>query len=209
MNYIENRQLDCMSTQNESVKMFDNQFLESFTHVTPYHVLAVWVPVICYFIYKALFISQTSIMMTGSLMIAGMAIWTLLEYWLHRIFFHYADESKPWSIKMNFFVHGVHHNYPNDKTRLVMPPVAGILISQVVYWPLLLLAGANTAALFAGIILGYIAYDMVHYATHHSTSQNKLFKILKRHHLKHHFNNHDLDFGVTNTFWDKVFGTKS
>ena len=72
-----------------------------------------------------------------------------------------------------FLFHGVHHAQPQLKTRLVMPPVVSIPLAVLFYGLFYLIVGVLlsgphwVAPLFAGFIVGYLAYDMIHYATHH------------------------------------------
>ena len=55
------------------------------------------------------------------LVAAGLLIWTLTEYWLHRLVFHWEPDH-PIGSRLHFIIHGVHHDHPNDRLRLVMPP---------------------------------------------------------------------------------------
>jgi sterol desaturase/sphingolipid hydroxylase (fatty acid hydroxylase superfamily) len=61
--------------------------------------------------------------------------------------------------------------------------------------------------LFAGFILGYLAYDLIHYATHHFMMRKGALKFLKRYHMQHHYKTPDRRFGVSSPLWDMVFGT--
>ena len=51
----------------------------------------------------------------------GYLVWTLTEYWLHRIVFHFEPDA-PIGRRLHWIIHGVHHDHPNDPMRLVMPP---------------------------------------------------------------------------------------
>ncbi len=70
------------------------------------------------------------------LALAGLAIWTLSEYWLHRKVFHWEPDH-PIGSRMHFIIHGVHHDHPNDKMRLVMPPGASIPLALLFFGALL------------------------------------------------------------------------
>jgi sterol desaturase/sphingolipid hydroxylase (fatty acid hydroxylase superfamily) len=59
----------------------------------------------------------------------------------------------------------------------------------------------------AGFMIGYLVYDLIHYATHHYPIRGGFMKSLKRHHMKHHFKEPNLRFGVSSTVWDHAFGT--
>ena len=67
--------------------------------------------------------------------IGGYAFWTLTEYWLHRVVFHFEPEDGI-GARLHWIIHGVHHDHPNDPMRLVMPPsvslpLAGNLLRAV------------------------------------------------------------------------------
>ena len=108
-------------------------------------------------------------------------IWTLTEYWLHRLVFHW-DPDHPVGHRLHFIIHGVHHDHPNDKMRLVMPPggehPAGRCCSSALFW---LIFGTPTAyPLFAGFLVGYLIYDYTHYYLHHFVPKSELGKQLAR-----------------------------
>jgi len=90
----------------------------------------------------------------------------------------------------------------------VFPPLAGIGIALVLYG-LFELALPTPAALAAmgGLLVGYIAYDMTHYYTHHGKPRSRWGRFLKRYHLAHHHQQWERMFGVSQPLWDYVFGT--
>jgi sterol desaturase/sphingolipid hydroxylase (fatty acid hydroxylase superfamily) len=55
--------------------------------------------------------------------------------------------------------------------------------------------------------MGYLIYDITHYATHHFPMRGKVLKFLKRYHMQHHYKTPDQRFGVSSPLWDWVFGT--
>ena len=59
----------------------------------------------------------------------------------------------------------------------------------------------------AGFVIGYLAYDMIHYAVHHAPLRHPIFKRLQKHHMVHHYHDPNHGFGVSSVFWDKAFGT--
>lgn len=158
-----------------------------------------------YFSFVSLNFSIIQIVLSG---LAGLLTWTLMEYWLHRKFFHWQPKIK-FGDQFHFIIHGVHHKWPNDAWRLVMPPAASLLLSipfGVFFYALL---GAWFFSFFAGILIGYTWYEMTHYAVHHLKFKKAWFKKLKRHHLQHHFSEKHADckFGVSTPLWDIVFKT--
>ena len=201
------------SRDSDSMRLFDSDFLEFFTHVTPVAVLVIWVPVAV-----LLLVSAVQGAPAGQLahiplgIVLGLAIWTVSEYLLHRYLFHY-EPTDPQMQKLFFLFHGVHHAQPQDKTRLVMPPAVSIPLALIFYglfWLLLdQLLGAPqwVQPVMFGFLVGYLVYDMIHYATHHFPMRSRLAKYLKRHHMIHHYKEPDARYGVSSPIWDVVFGT--
>ena len=144
---------------------------------------------------------------TALLVAAGFALWTLAEYWLHRKFFHWEPDNA-FGRRMHFIIHGVHHDHPNDRMRLVMPPGASIPLAALFFGLFWLVFGLPTAyPLFAGFLVGYLAYDYTHYWLHHFVPKSQLGKRLREQHMRHHFQDHRYGFGVSSPLWDAVFGT--
>ena len=140
---------------------------------------------------------------------AGYLFWTLTEYWLHRVVFHFEPE-KGIGARLHWIIHGVHHDHPNDPLRLVMPPAASIPLAVVVIGALFLIFGSTHApAVAAGFLFGYIVYDEIHYALHHHNPTTRLGKRLRELHMRHHFQDDEKGFGISAPYWDVVFRTFS
>lgn len=131
--------------------------------------------------------------------------WTFAEYVLHRWVFHFVNDSKIVK-KIHYAVHGYHHNVPRDHKRLFMPPIPAILILSTFFGLFYLFMGQAAWFFLPGFEMGYLMYAMVHYSVHTRKPPRRL-KFLWEHHSLHHYRYPDLAFGVSNTFWDKVFGT--
>ena len=107
----------------------------------------------------------------------GLFLWSLSEYLLHRFVFHYKPKNA-WQERVTFLFHGIHHVQPQCKTRLVMPPIVSVPLAFVFYGLFTLVVGQLlnapqwVAPLFAGFIVGYVCYDMIHYATHHAPNHS-------------------------------------
>ncbi len=188
-----------------SPRLFDNALLDKLSRVHWSVPLYVYGPVIA----ALLLISELLLPVWTAIggVALGYAIWTLIEYFGHRYLFHW-DFPGALGKRLHFLIHGVHHDHPNDPLRLVMP----ILLSG----PIMLIALGVATLLFgktgrypvlAGFVIGYLAYDMVHYYTHHATPTTRLGLTLRRLHLLHHFRDHERGFGVSAPYWDVVFGT--
>lgn len=138
-------------------------------------------------------------------------VWPLFEYSLHRFGFHFRPRNATQKL-LQFRLHGVHHDYPRDQHRLVIPLPFSFLIAMSVsalcLAAMLLLAGGWLApALIAGFLLGYLGYDYVHWMTHRKAPANRLLAWLRSYHLIHHYAEPEAAYGVTSPVWDWVFGT--
>lgn len=193
--------------KNLSPPMFENKFFDYFSRVHFSIPLIVYLPVVCWFLYQSaysLHLDVASIALWG---LSGLFCWSIMEYTLHRFVFHYHPKSKSGK-RIHFILHGVHHDYPSDSKRLVMPPGASIPLALLIYWLCLLVFGSvYSSPFFSGFVLGYIIYDMSHYAVHHLNYKNKLFRAIKKHHMLHHYKDPNSGFGFTSKVWDKAFGT--
>ena len=198
---------DIISTKDESVPLFKSKFLDIFSRVHWFVPLILFVPVIGYFSFVSVTKFGFTIPMTLLYILGGLVIWSVVEYLFHRFIFHYEPKGNL-GRHLHFMMHGVHHAYPNDSMRLVMPPALSIPLSTAFYFAFYYAFGAYHAPLFAGFIIGYLAYDMLHYATHHAHFiKAQWFINLKQHHMRHHFQDPDNGFGVSSNLWDKIFGT--
>jgi dihydroceramide fatty acyl 2-hydroxylase len=141
------------------------------------------------------------------LTVVGIGIWSLTEYWLHRLVFHWQPRFRGGD-RLHFIIHGVHHDHPNDAMRLVMPPAASIPLAAIFFGAYMLIFGPPAAyPLFAGLIIGYLFYDYTHYYLHHRTPKTETGRKLREQHMRHHFQDHHYGFGVTSPLWDAVFRT--
>lgn len=195
------------SREPASIRLFRNQVLESLTHVHPLVPLLLWGPVAILLWGRSMTIDGLSVSQLLPIAAAALLIWSFTEYSLHRFVFHFPARSRPgkWLV---FLFHGVHHEAPQDKTRLVMPPAGAILIMALL-WGLfeLLIPAPWTQPFLACFIVGYLIYDYTHYATHHFPMRHPLLQRLKQHHMKHHFSGVPGRYGVSSPLWDLVFRT--
>jgi 4-hydroxysphinganine ceramide fatty acyl 2-hydroxylase len=193
-----------VSNKDESARLFKSDLLEVFTHVHPAVPHLIFIPVIGFMIYLSLGMALTSF---AFLFAFGVCFWTLAEYMIHRFAFHFEPRHL-WQQRLYFLVHGVHHDYPNDSRRLVMPPVVSIPLSAFFYGLFTLMLGSYyTSPFWAGFMTGYLVYDTMHYAIHHFRFRGKIGLMLRNRHLRHHFADPDHNFGISSPLWDAVFGT--
>ena len=112
-----------VSNKNETIPLFKNPFLEYFSHIHPITPVVVYVPVIVITAYLGL--QKVTVPVFLLAFLGGILLWSITEYTIHRWAFHYAPKSEAGK-KAHFLVHGIHHDYPRDATRLVMPLLVSV-----------------------------------------------------------------------------------
>jgi hypothetical protein len=122
-----------ISNKDESQRMFKNNFLEALSKVHWTTPLWIFLPLILYFMFISIFELEIVYYNIIAYFIFGLLIWTLTEYTLHRFVFHYKARSG-FGKNLHFIFHGVHHDYPNDLKRLVMPPSVSIPLATFFYF---------------------------------------------------------------------------
>ena len=102
-------------------KVFKNPVLDKLTRthiawpLTIFYGLAA--VLLFYTLYEGFIGAGASIL----LFVAGLLSFTLVEYLVHRYTFH-MEADTPKKERLQYVLHGAHHDYPKDKTRLAMPP---------------------------------------------------------------------------------------
>jgi sterol desaturase/sphingolipid hydroxylase (fatty acid hydroxylase superfamily) len=196
-----------VSNKDETVRMFDNNFLEACSKVHFTIPLYVYIPIIFAFLYLSIFLFNIEFTKLVSLIVLGIIVWSFAEYLLHRFVFHYVPHSE-FGKRLHFIFHGVHHDYPSDSRRLVMPPSASLPLAVIFYFLFSVIVGRIFVAPFmAGFLTGYLFYDITHYAIHHFNMHSKFWLAIKNHHMKHHYQDPAKGFGVSSPIWDKIIGT--
>jgi dihydroceramide fatty acyl 2-hydroxylase len=188
--------------------MFESNLVEYFSRIHPITPFVFWIPVVAYVAHRSRARAELAFYVQILIVLAGLLAWSLAEYVLHRYVFHWLNDSSR-GRRLHFLIHGVHHEYPHDRHRLVMPLGASIPLA-ILFYALFYVAfsGASLAdPFFVGFTLGYLAYDGVHFAVHHFAGRNPLFRKLKRHHMLHHHIDQAGGFGVSSPLWDHVFRT--
>ncbi len=188
-----------------SPRMFDSELLDRLSRVHWSVPPILFVPTITFMIVEG--IVRGASWPTLVYLLGGYLFWTLTEYWLHRIVFHFEPEQGI-GARLHWIIHGVHHDHPNDPMRLVMPPSVSIPLAAVFIYGFYFVAGDPAYLPFgAGFLAGYLAYDMLHFHVHHHRPTTALGRRLRELHMRHHFQDHDRGYGVSAPFWDHVFGT--
>jgi len=188
-----------------SPAMFDNKWLDKVSRVHPLVPLFLFVPAIVALLVLG-FVNGVGAM-AAVWLLGGYLVWTLTEYWLHRLVFHFEPDHGI-GARLHWIMHGVHHDHPNDPMRLVMPPSVSVPLSSLFILGFYLVLGSPAFLPFgAAFLAGYLYYDMLHYHVHHHRPTTALGKRLRELHMRHHFQDHDRGYGVSAPFWDHVFGT--
>lgn len=186
-------------------RIFNNKYLEALTKTHPAVIISMYVPLsILSLTYFYLYIESSFVSMFG-LFFGGFFLWTFVEYLLHRYIFHFITESELVQ-RFHYTVHGVHHEYPKDTERLVMPPVPSVIVATIFFGIYYAMMGTYAFAFLPGFIIGYLFYALIHYSIH-AFAPPKYLAYLWRHHNIHHFKYPDKAYGVSSPLWDIIFNT--
>lgn len=188
--------------------------MERFTHVHPILPLLIWTPVVVFLIWRSFFVHAFGFSSILGLGLLGLLAWTFVEYVMHRFVFHYRAKTAIGE-RMVYLMHGVHHDSPNDATRLVMPPImsgAFAVLFFALFRGFFAMVGTQESVLyvepfFAFFLMGYLCYDYIHFAVHHFKPHTALGRYLKQSHMNHHYVSPDTRWGVSTPLWDWAFGT--
>ena len=199
--------MEDFKVSNKGTKqLFDNPYLEGLTRT---HFLT---PIIMFSVVSIASVSfgiyseQITWYHTIWLYLLGIFFFTFIEYAIHRWLFHINTETEKRK-KFQYNVHGVHHEYPKDKDRLVMPPPLSIGLSLIFYFIFRFSIGQWHWAFFGGFLEGYCVYLFIHYSVHRYRTPKNFLGYLWKHHSMHHYGKTDVAYGVSNPLWDFVFGT--
>jgi sterol desaturase/sphingolipid hydroxylase (fatty acid hydroxylase superfamily) len=186
--------------------MFSNKWVNFFTRVHWSFPMIVVIPIIGWELYLILQL-EVSVTHATFFFLLGMLFWTLMEYKFHRYLFHFSNHT-PWGERRHFVLHDVHHDYPNDHWRLVMPPVMSSIVIGLSFLVAFFVFGTYLGAAHSGFILGYLLYDTIHFLIYRANWSFSWFKAVKNHHSIHHYKNENNNYGVSSPLWDYIFNTK-
>lgn len=145
--------------------------------------------------------------LTVGLFFFGIFFFSWLEYMLHRHVFHMATFNQTRE-KIQYVMHGVHHEFPKDKSRLAMPPLISITLASVLLLIFRVILGDFVFAFLPGVLVGYSYYLSIHYMIHVFQPPKNIFKKLWINHSIHHYKNGEVVFGVSSPLWDYVYRTR-
>ena len=142
-----------------------------------------------------------SVVLAALVVVAAFLAWGLFEYVLHR-----------WGLHGPFLLlrqgHAKHHAAPR---ALISTPLLLVTLSALAVWWLLcvLLPAGIPGLAVGGLYVGYNYFALLHHAQHHHArplAAVARWKRGERFHRVHH-QQQAVNFGITTTLWDRVFGT--
>jgi sterol desaturase/sphingolipid hydroxylase (fatty acid hydroxylase superfamily) len=191
---------------DKSPKLFKNKLLEFLTKTHPLVIDGMYMIIASFLIYRyTQIVPSVKLVYIVGMFLLGLFAWTFAEYLLHRFLYHKIKDAS-YNSGIQYLFHGIHHEYPNDEERLVLPPIPSIVFA-LIFFALFYLIMGKVAYLFSpGFMIGYCLYMTIHF-TIHRVSPPKRFNFWWRHHNIHHYQQHDRAFGVSTSLWDRVFRT--
>ncbi|GAB2458458.1 hypothetical protein GCM10011375_07730 [Hymenobacter qilianensis] len=189
-----------------SARLFENPVLERLTHT---HI-ALPVSIFMITALGSLYYGLTHGLIAGfsafGLFLLGWFMFTFAEYAMHRYLYH-LPATTPKRAKFQYTMHGVHHEFPKDKSRLAMPPIVSVFVASLLFFLFRFVFGNAAFAILSGFIFGYALYLFVHYAIHAYAPPKNFLKVWWHHHAQHHYRQDEIAFGVSTTIWDHIIGT--
>lgn len=138
-------------------------------------------------------------------------IYPFVWYLLHRYVLH-----SQWMWKIKWLaptwkrIHYDHHQDPNHLEVLFGSLVNTLPTIAIATLPIgYAIGGIGGAAIaLATGLLTTCTYEFIHCIQHLAYKpKNKWIASMKKRHMAHHFHDENGNFGITNYFWDRVFGT--
>jgi 4-hydroxysphinganine ceramide fatty acyl 2-hydroxylase len=144
-----------------------------------------------------------------ALMVAGVLVWTLIEYLLHRFLLHYRPQT-PGLLAVVEKLHVGHHRDPQDEAKITVPVYGSLPIAAGLLGVFRLITGSGEVAalLMTGSIAGYLYYEAVHFWIHRGGRSEGWLGQRRAHHLFHHFKDSTRCLGVSTPLWDLLMGTR-
>ncbi len=189
-----------------SAQLFENPTLERLTHThiaLPVSIFLLTAVISAWYgITRGLMVGLSGV----GLFLGGWLLFTFVEYCVHRYLYHMPASTEA-RAKLQYTMHGVHHEYPKDKTRLAMPPIITVFVAALLFVVFRFVFGSLAFGVLAGFTFGYALYLFVHYSIHAYAPPQNFLKVWWSHHAMHHYRQDEEAFGVTTTLWDRVIGT--
>jgi len=191
---------------NDSGRIFRSPVLEALTKTHIAFPLTMFYGTGIAALLLSLFRFDQPVVTSIVLFVVGLFFFTLVEYLVHRYFYHMETDS-PRKARIQYIFHGVHHDHPRDKKRLALPPLMSALVAAMFIGLYILAMGMPGLAFGGGFMVGYASYLLAHYAIHVYNPPKNFLGVIWKHHNLHHYVGDTGAFGVSSPFWDHIFGT--
>jgi sterol desaturase/sphingolipid hydroxylase (fatty acid hydroxylase superfamily) len=196
-----------ISPKNQGTKqLFSNPILERLTRAHIAIPVSIFVTFSIALLYWSITQTNLSPWFSASMFSLGLLLFTWVEYMTHRYVFHMKTYTQARE-KIQYLIHGVHHEFPKDKDRLAMPPLLSVTIATILLLVLKVLLGDVVFSFLPGFMVGYTAYISIHYLVHAYPPPKGFFKFLWVNHSIHHYRDGEIIFGVSSPLWDYIYGT--
>jgi len=132
---------------------------------------------------------------------AGLVAFSFVEYAIHRWLFHAPSGVMG-------AMHQAHHDAPHG--RAALPCITSAVVAALACGALSTFVGSAITYFFlCGLMSGYVYYAALHHLEHSVRITAVPFRWLQRRWAVHsvHHRLVDTNYGVTTSFWDRVFGT--
>ena len=150
---------------DKSSRLFKSEILESLTRTHIAVPLTVFYGSALAILVYSFYLGAIAPWSNLYLFVGGLLTFTLIEYLIHRFAFHIKMDTEA-KVRFQYFVHGAHHAFPRDKSRLAMPPIASILLAVGFFALYKLIMGYHGLPFTAGSLSGYAIYLCIHYSIH-------------------------------------------
>src|SRR5262245_12604208 len=101
-------------------QMFNHPFFEWFTGTRPRTLVLIFLPASAFLVWAGL-VGGWSATESSYLFGGGVMLWTLIEFLMPRFVFNLTSRHRL-GVLFAYLIHGVHHAFPEDRRRWLMPP---------------------------------------------------------------------------------------
>ena len=206
MEAISTKEIKKAKPKNKGTKVFKNPIIEKLSRTHILVPITIFVGFSAWMVYWVISKGLLGALDVTWVFLVGLLLFTFIEYMVHRHVFHMIPNSSI-KEKLQYAFHGVHHDYPKDKTRLAMPPIMSVTVVAALFFLFRTMMGEYVFAFLPGFLIGYSSYLGVHFIVHAFQPPKNFFKTLWINHGIHHYKDDDRAFGVSSPLWDFVFRT--
>ena len=188
------------------IKLFKSSFLNRLIFTNSLFAVSVYFFIALTITVYGFFRVEIALSRGLLLVLAGLLIFSLVEYFTHRFLYH-SDEDYAENKNWQYLVHGIHHVYPKEHGLLALPIPFALAINAVLFFLFSIVVGNDIYFLFPGFLSGYATQLYIHYLVHTRKPPKNIFRFFWKHHMLHHYSSEKEAFGVITPLWDMVFGT--